>query len=139
MDGSPPVLQSGSGSRWRQAARAGCGLAGLVGRSYGLLISSPEYANGVPGTLINALDWLVSCVEFPGKPVALIDVSPGSIFVHESLGEILRMMSATLIDDPAFTIPLPRRGVDRAAMLADPLIARFLRAALDAFVDAAMP
>lgn len=111
----------------------------LVGLSDGLLISSPEYAHGVPGVLKNALDWLVSSVEFPGKPVALINVSPRSIFVHASLGEILRTMSASLIDDPAFTISLPRRGMAVSDMRADPVIARSLRAALDAFVDAAMP
>jgi NAD(P)H-dependent FMN reductase len=32
----------------------------------GWIISSPEYAHGVPGSLKNALDWLVSCPELPG-------------------------------------------------------------------------
>jgi NAD(P)H-dependent FMN reductase len=32
--------------------------------SDGLVISSPEYAHGVPGVLKNALDWLVSGDEF---------------------------------------------------------------------------
>src|ERR1700682_2784588 len=42
----------------------------------GLLISSPEYARGVPGSLKNALDWLVSAEDFAGKPVALFNASP---------------------------------------------------------------
>src|ERR1700692_2434287 len=33
---------------------------GLLASAGGLVISSPEYANGVPGSLKNALDWIVS-------------------------------------------------------------------------------
>jgi chromate reductase len=47
-----------------------------VGRCNGLLICCPEYAHGVPGVMKNALDWLVTSVELPGKPVALINASP---------------------------------------------------------------
>src|SRR3974390_3291675 len=46
-------------------------LRGEIGSCAGLLISSPEYARGVAGTIKNALDWLVSSLEFPNKPVAL--------------------------------------------------------------------
>src|SRR6185369_7524480 len=40
-----------------------------------VLISSPEYAHGVPGVLKNALDWVVGSGEFVDKPVALINTS----------------------------------------------------------------
>jgi len=40
-----------------------------------LMISSPEYAHGVPGTLKNALDWLVGSGEIINKPIALINAS----------------------------------------------------------------
>src|SRR5438034_9267292 len=36
-----------------------------------VLISSPDYAHGVPGAGKNMLDWLVSTGELVGKPVAL--------------------------------------------------------------------
>ncbi|MFO0631409.1 MAG: NADPH-dependent FMN reductase [Nannocystaceae bacterium] len=59
-----------------------------------LVICSPEYAHGVPGSLKNALDWLVSCTELPGKVAALLVVSPSSVFVHAALRETLQTMSA---------------------------------------------
>ncbi len=67
----------------------------------------------------NALDWLVSSLEFPEKPVALLNISPNSVHVHAQLREILRTMSAQLIDDEALVIALPRRGLDAAGILAD--------------------
>ncbi len=111
-------------------------LRGRVGRADAILISSPEYAHGVPGVLKNALDWLVSSLEFPGKPVALIDVSPRSTYVRASLVETLTTMSAAVIDDPALTIPLEGNRSDAAGLLANPTIARALRAAVDAIVGA---
>lgn len=47
-----------------------------VGESAAVIISTPEYAFGVPGTLKNALDWMVSSGEFNEKPVAAISASP---------------------------------------------------------------
>jgi len=111
-------------------------LRAQIGRADGIVICSPEYAHGVPGVLKNALDWLVSSLEFPGKPVALINISPRSIHAQASLAETLTTMSAALISDPAFTIALPRDRRDVAAMLADPDAAQALRAAIDALVRA---
>jgi chromate reductase, NAD(P)H dehydrogenase (quinone) len=44
--------------------------------SDGLLISTPEYAFGVPGVLKNALDWTVHSGELNDKPVAVLSASP---------------------------------------------------------------
>ncbi len=60
----------------------------------GILISSPEYAHGVPGSLKNALDWLVSDGALVDKPVALISASPiGGQFAQASLVETLTTMN----------------------------------------------
>jgi len=66
----------------------------LLASAGGILISSPEYAHGVPGSLKNALDWLVSDGALVDKPVALINASPvGGEFARDSLVETLRTMN----------------------------------------------
>ena len=66
----------------------------LLADADGILISSPEYAHGVPGSLKNALDWLVSDGALVDKPVALINASPiGGEFARASLVETLRTMN----------------------------------------------
>lgn len=47
-----------------------------IKESDGVIISTPEYAFGVPGTLKNALDWTVASGEFNEKPVIAISASP---------------------------------------------------------------
>ncbi len=69
-------------------------LRAMLADADGILISSPEYAHGVPGSLKNALDWLVSDGALVGKPVALINASPvGGEFARDSLVETLRTMN----------------------------------------------
>jgi chromate reductase, NAD(P)H dehydrogenase (quinone) len=107
-----------------------------IGRADGLLISSPEYARGVAGSLKNALDWLVASVEFPEKPVALWNASPRSTHADAQLRLTLTTMSARLIDAASITLPLLGRGLDAEAIAKDAALAAQLRAALGAFADA---
>jgi chromate reductase, NAD(P)H dehydrogenase (quinone) len=102
----------------------------------GLLISSPEYARGVAGALKNALDWLVSSTEFPGKPVALINASPRARDADAHLRLTLTTMSARLIEEASVTIPLLGRDLDAAGILNDPILSAQLRSALQRFAGA---
>jgi NAD(P)H-dependent FMN reductase len=99
----------------------------------GLIISSPEYARGVPGSLKNALDWLVSGSEFVDKPVALLSASARSTYAFEALKTTLTTMSGRFIANASITVPLLGRNLDAGAIAADPELSRGLRAALDAF------
>ena len=47
----------------------------------GLLLSTPEYNNGVPGVLKNAIDWASRGADQPlaHKPLALLSASPGGM------------------------------------------------------------
>lgn len=76
-----------------------------------VLISSPEYAHGVPGVLKNALDWLVGSGELIDKPIALINASTRATHAYASLLETLTTMSARVIADASITI-----AIDSAAL-----------------------
>lgn len=76
-------------------------LRACVGAADALVISSPEYAHGVPGTLKNALDWLVGGPEMVNKRVVLINAAPWSTHAQASLKETIRTMSANVIADIA--------------------------------------
>lgn len=64
-----------------------------------IVISSPEYAHGVPGSLKNMLDWLVSVGELVEKPVALLNAAPHrGHHAQAQLAETLRTMNWKLIE-----------------------------------------
>jgi len=102
-----------------------------------ILISSPEYAHGVPGALKNALDWLVSGHEIVYKPIGLLNASPRSTHAQASLAETLRTMSTQLVPDASISLSLDGRRLDAAAIVAMPDLAGPLRSALAALLGAA--
>ena len=107
-----------------------------VGQSNGLLIASPEYAHGVAGAMKNALDWLVGSLEFPGLAVAVVNASHRASIADGQLREILRTMSARIIDRASIRLSLPGNGMTVEGILADPDFSGALSGALDIFVEA---
>ena len=77
-------------------------LRAQIGAADAIAISSPEYAHGMPGSLKNALDWLVSAFEPIDMPVLLVSASPsGAEHAHAQLLEVLRTMSMKVVDGGA--------------------------------------
>lgn len=111
-------------------------LRARVAAADAVLICSPEYAHGVPGSLKNALDWLVSSTALSDKPVGLLNASPRSVFAQQQLAETLRTMAARLVPEASVAVPLSGRKLDADAMVADREIAALLRAALAALARA---
>jgi NAD(P)H-dependent FMN reductase len=111
-------------------------LRAAVARADALLISSPEYAHGVPGSLKNALDWLVSGPEFPQILVALASPSPRSTYAQAALAETLKTMSGTLVPEAAVVIPVMGRQLSREDVLQDPALAEPLRRGMEALARA---
>lgn len=97
-----------------------------------VVIASPEYAHGVPGAMKNALDWMVGNEAFVNKPVALLNASPRSLHAPAALREIVSVMSARVIDAASIDVPLRGARLDEDGIVAHPLMAADLRAALDA-------
>ncbi len=110
-------------------------LRALIGAVDGVLISSPEYARGVPGTLKNALDWLVGSFEFPNKFVALINVSPRATHAQASLTTTLETMSARIVAEASVTLSLLGTSLDADEIVARAELAEPLRKAIATFVD----
>jgi chromate reductase, NAD(P)H dehydrogenase (quinone) len=102
----------------------------------GLLISTPEYAHGIPGVLKNALDWLVSSPDFMDKPIAILNASPRATHAQASLIEIVTTMAGCVIPEASITIPLMGKKLDVDGILADPELANQLRKAIDALCHA---
>lgn len=103
--------------------------------SDGLLISSPEYAHGVPGVLKNALDWLVSGEEFVHKPVALLNASPQATHAQASLTEIITVMSGRLVSEASIALLLPGKNLDADGIAAHPEISATLKKAIAVFAN----
>jgi len=101
-----------------------------VGAADALLISTPEYAHGVPGSFKNALDWLVGASEMVYKPIGLLNISPRSTYAYASLRQTLGMMSTLLIPAALVELPLTRSMVSAERIAANPEIADRLGSAL---------
>jgi len=102
-----------------------------VGASDAIVIACPEYAHGVPGPFKNLLDWLVSSLEFPDKPVAQWNASGrGSQHAQDALREVLITMSAHLLDEAAAAFPLPGAGCTVDTLLGDAAHVERMRIAL---------
>lgn len=108
----------------------------LVSGSDGMLLSTPEYAHGLPGSFKNALDWLVSSPVFYGKPVAIINTSPQSTHAQASLIEILSTMGTRLVREAFVELPLRGRHLDAEGIVQDGELVAPLRSAIEVFIRA---
>jgi NAD(P)H-dependent FMN reductase len=108
----------------------------LVERADALVISTPEYAHGLPGSFKNALDWLVSFSPFAGKPVVILHVARGSTWALDSLREILKTMSAVLVEDASVSLPLGTNQIDEAAILGREDLRELLERSVEALLTA---
>ncbi|MBA2612499.1 MAG: NAD(P)H-dependent oxidoreductase [Bacteroidetes bacterium] len=91
----------------------------LLKSAAGVLICTPEYAMGVPGTLKNAIDWTVSSAEFSKKPVALITASSMGEKAHASLLETLKIIESTITAETQLLIPYAKTKINADGIITD--------------------
>lgn len=101
----------------------------------GLLFAVPEYMHALPGSLKNALDWMVGCTRFPGKPVALAEVTARHAFAPIQLEEVLRTMAASFVSEAGFSLCLSSNAVTAATICKDPHLAGIITAGLERYRD----
>lgn len=114
-------------------------LRGLLAEAEGVLICTPEYAFGMPGSLKNALDWLVTSGELWRKPVVALSASPSALGgekAHAALLLTLSALEAQVVAEGSLTIPFVTTKVTKSGDLTDPALTQALRASLDALARA---
>lgn len=76
----------------------------------GLVIATPEYNDGIPGVLTNAIDWasrLPGRAPITGKPVAIMGASPSQVGTARAqlhLRQILSHLHARILPPPELLV-----------------------------------
>jgi chromate reductase, NAD(P)H dehydrogenase (quinone) len=112
-----------------------------LGQSDGLLIATPEYNDGIPAVLTNAIDWgsrLPGRAPLTGRPVAIMGASPSQIGTARAqlhLRQLLGHVQARILPPPELLVAKAHERFDSALRLKDEvtrkvlgdLLARFSR------------
>ena len=101
-----------------------------------VLICTPEYAFGIPGSLKNAIDWTVSTADLYGKPVGLITASSHGEKGHAAMMWVLTAVGARIIEDASMIISFIRAKLDANGKIKDKDLANSLKAAVENLVGA---
>jgi NAD(P)H-dependent FMN reductase len=104
-----------------------------------VIISSPEYNAGIPGTLKNAIDWTSRDKSSPwnGKQVLLVGATPGMIGTNRGLWQIrqsLETQSAFVFPD-MLGVAQAHKAFDESGTLTEPRTKEALPKLLMKFVN----
>jgi len=105
----------------------------------GLLIATPEYNDGIPAVLTNAMDWgsrLPGRAPLVGKPVAIMGASPSQVGTARAqlhLRQILGHVQARVLPPPELLVNRAQDRFDNELQLTDEATRRILGALLQRF------
>jgi chromate reductase len=91
----------------------------------GLLIATPEYNDGVPAVLTNAMDWgsrLPGRAPLTGKPTAVMGASPSQVGTARAqlhLRQILNHVQARMLPPPELLVARAHERFDKELRLTD--------------------
>lgn len=91
----------------------------LIADADAVLICTPEYAFGIPGTLKNALDWCVGSGAFDQKPVALITASSQGQKGHTAMLNVLAAINSRMNNETQLLISYIRSKIDSKGEVSD--------------------
>lgn len=104
-----------------------------------IVISSPEYNAGIPGTLKNAIDWTsrVTPVPWQGKQILLMGASPGMIGTNRGLWQVRQPLEylGGFVFPEMLGVALAHKAFDEKALLKDERMHETLQKLLIKFVD----
>jgi chromate reductase len=104
----------------------------LLATSDGVLIATPEYAHGLPGSLKNLLDWMVGTGDLYEKNVVILSGAPAAergLHARADLERTLRAQGAFVLRSETVVVPTRIRGAEGD----DPEIRACVDRALGAF------
>ncbi len=116
-------------------------LKNAIASADGLLLSTPEYNNGIPGVFKNAIDWASRPTAdiakvFGSKPVALMGTSPGNfgtVLSQSAWLPVLRALSTELWNGGRLMVPQASKVFDAKGKLTDDATRERLRKFLAGF------
>jgi chromate reductase len=85
----------------------------------GILICTPEYVFSLPGSLKNAIEWMVSTTILTDKPAALITASSSGQKAHESLNLVMRTVGVKLGEKSSLLIQAPKTKITEDGTITD--------------------
>jgi chromate reductase, NAD(P)H dehydrogenase (quinone) len=111
----------------------------LVREADGVLIATPEYNDGIPAVLTNAIDWgsrLPGRAPLAGKPVALVGASPSQVGTARAqlhLRQLLGHVHARTLPPPELLMAAAHQRFDADLRLTHEDTRRVLAALLERF------
>jgi len=105
-----------------------------VAEADGVLFCTPEYVHGLPGSLKNLLDWLVSDGELWAKPVAILSARKTE-FAEPQLREVLRTLMAKVCEEASVLVPFPTNKISVEDVLSNTELSELIRVAMGVFAS----
>lgn len=102
-----------------------------IQKADGIIISTPEYAMGLPGSLKNLLDWTVSSASFSGKPVLALVASTQGEKAYQSIIDILTVIEARVSPQ---LISFAKAKINNEGAITDEETLTALKSTVDSFV-----
>ncbi len=118
------------------------GLQDRIAAADGLLLTTPEYNNSMPGVLKNAIDWLTRPPNelqrvFHGKPVAVIGATPGgfgTVLSQTAWLPVMRTLNTKLFTGNRLMVSGANKVFNDTGQLIDDTVRERLTAYINDFV-----
>lgn len=107
----------------------------LIEEADGVIICTPEYVFSLPGSLKNALEWMVSTIIFTNKPTALITASSSGQKAHEALQLVIKTIGARTSPETSLLIGAPKTKISVEGVITDETTLHQIRSLMDAFIS----